>query len=299
MKLVFVILNYGTFLETDECIQSIIRHIDLPESEYAIVVVDNGSPDNSLTRIHGKYDDYSIVDIISTGKNLGFARGNNFGIAFANKNYSPEFVVVLNSDTELFQDDLYQKISQEYQNSQFGLLGPMMCISSGRCDDSPWEPVKLEAVKKRLAEYKAQKRSIENRTIYFSMAFEKIKRFVSGSRQSDPFHTHTDFWKYQTGVELQGAFLVFSRKVFDYIDGFDDRTFLYYEEQLLFINVSKSGMPIVYDPRISVYHKDGRSTHKLSIASRKKLLFLTQCNIESLGILLEELESREVHNGTD
>lgn len=53
-----------------------------------------------------------------------------------------------------------------------------------------------------------------------------------------------EFWKYNTDAELQGAFLVFSKEIFNYIDGFDSRTFLYYEEQLLYLHAKRSGLPM-------------------------------------------------------
>ena len=296
MKLGFVILNYGTYVETDECIQSIFMHIDLHADEYVIVIVDNGSEDDSLLKLKQKYNDDKIVQIISTGQNLGFANGNNYGIAYVNENFSPDFVVVLNSDTELFQDDFYKKVLTEYEHSGFGLLGPMMCIASGHCDDSPWEPITVSTVEKRLAYYKKINKRIKNRTIYLFKLAEKIKSLFIKSAWVDSIHVHREFWKYQTDVELQGAFLVFSKELLTRISGFDDRTFLYYEEQLLYLKVKRIGLPIVYDPRIAVYHKDGRSTQNFMRASKEKLQFLTKCNIESLEVLLKELKENNKWN---
>ena len=46
---------------------------------------------------------------------------------------------------------------------------------------------------------------------------------------------------------------------------------------------------MVYDPRYAVFHKDGISTKKIK-QSKNKLLFLQQCNIESLKVLVSEIE---------
>lgn len=294
MKLGFIILNYGTFKETTECVQSIKKHIDISEKEYHIVIVDNGSLDNSGIELKKEYQKENNIDVILNSKNLGFAKGNNIGIKYINEKYKPEFVVVLNSDTELFQDDFYEKVSNEYKNSHFGVLGPMMLTGDGRCNDSPWKPVEMKVVKKRIQELQKEKKRILNRTIYIKKIIDKIMEKIRINNWQDDLHKHLDFWKYNTDVELQGAFLIFSKDIFNFIDGFDSRTFLYYEEQLLYLHVKKSGLPIVYDPRISIYHKDGCSSKKTGGSSREKMLFFNNCNLESLKLVLEELEKDNI-----
>jgi GT2 family glycosyltransferase len=290
LKLAFVILNYGTFKETTECVQSIKKHIDILEEEYHIVIVDNGSSDDSGVELKKEYQQEKNIDVILNPENIGFAKGNNIGIRYVNEKYEPEFIVVLNSDTELFQDDLYEKISTEYKHSHFGMLGPMMLTGDGRCNDSPWKPIEIAAVERRIQELKTEKKRILNRTIYIKKIIDKIKEKIGVANWQDYLHEHLEFWKYNTDAELQGAFLVFSKEIFNYIDGFDSRTFLYYEEQLLYLHAKRSGLPIVYDPRISVYHKDGCSSKKSRGRSREKMLFFNNCNLESLQYVLEELK---------
>lgn len=292
MKLAFVILNYGTYKETTECVQSIKEHIDVSAEEYNITIVDNGSKDNSLELLRNRYGDIPGIDILEIGENLGFAKGNNAGIAHVNKRYKPEFVVVLNSDIELFQDDLYQKLIEEYKHSRFAVLGPMMLITGGRCDNSPWEPCSRKDIEKKLKQLKKEKRKIENGTILFTKIANKIKEIVCARESVDNIHKRKEFWKYHTQVELQGAFLVFSQETFEHIEGFDDRTFLYYEEELLYLSIMNHGLTMVYDPRIGVYHKYGSATKKIRATFREKMRFINQCNIDSLEILLSEMKNR-------
>ena len=289
IKIAFVILNYGTYEETKECINSIRNHIDV--SEYKAIIVDNASPDDSLQKLKTLYSDAKDVDILENPQNLGFARGNNVGIRYANQKYNPEFVAVNNSDTEIFQDDLYQKLSIEYEHSHFALLGPMMLLPNGHCDDSPWEPITKEEVWRRIEIKRKEKRQLESKLYYILKGIEKVKEAITGSKNTiEP--QRLDFWRYQTQVELQGAFLFFSRDAFKYIDGFDERTFLYYEEQLLYLNLISHGQTIVYDPRIAVYHKDARATKKAKGTKIEKLKFNNKCNLESLEVLYETMKSK-------
>ena len=285
MKLAFVILNFGTYTETTDCVSSIVEHIDI--DDYKIVIVDNGSKDDSYNQLQNKYLSNAGVDVISTGENLGFARGNNVGIKYVNENYSPDFVVVLNSDIELFQNELYARLLTEYEHSHFGVWGPMMIIGTARCDDSPWAPMTLAQAQEQLVLYEKNYNQLKCLPYFSYRVVKKISSVFTAGQKGQ--RKHEDFWRYQTDVELQGAFLVFSKEVLQHIKGFDPRTFLYYEEQLLYLAVKRAGMKMVYDPRYAVYHKDGVSTKKIK-RSKSKMLFLQQCNIESLKILISEME---------
>lgn len=293
MKLAFVILNYGTYPETVDCVQSIRKHIDVMPQEYHITIVDNGSSDDSVARLRDDYAAESNIDIIETGENVGFAKGNNIGIRHVNQNYFPDYIVILNSDTELIQDDLYKKLSSEYERSGFALLGPMMLTGDGRCNDSPWQPMSREAAEKRLDGLKRREKQIMNGTFFLCSFIQKVKKSFLLNSDRDTIHIHGDFWKYQTQVELQGAFLVFSQKAFKYIEGFDERTFLYYEEQLLYLALIRAKQTIVYDPRICIYHKDGCATSKAAGKKKQKRLFQIRCNIESIQVLIGEMDKQK------
>lgn len=291
LKISFIVLNYGTFEETKECIESIRDHIDVPE--YKVVIVDNASPDNSLNKLKELYSNAEDIDILENSENLGFARGNNVGIRYVVGKYNPEYIAVNNSDTEIFQDDLYQKLSSEYEHSHFALLGPMMLLPDGHCDDSPWEPITIREVERRIIIKTKEKKQLESRFYYIIRGINKLKEAIIGTKDIiEP--KRLDFWKYQTQVELQGAFLFFSRDAFKYIDGFDERTFLYYEEQLLYLSLISQGQTIVYDPRIAVFHKDARATKKAGGKKIDKLIFNNKCNLESLKVLYETMKLKGV-----
>lgn len=100
-KLAFIILNYNTYEDTVLCIESIFRFSGIDPENIKIVIVDNASTDNSANELESKYSENSDIVLLKNAENLGFARGNNVGIRFTLKEYDPEFLVVLNSDTEL------------------------------------------------------------------------------------------------------------------------------------------------------------------------------------------------------
>ncbi|HBA54152.1 glycosyltransferase family 2 protein [Syntrophorhabdus aromaticivorans] len=88
-----VILNYNGRKFIEACVGSVLAQ-DYPDME--IIVVDNGSSDGSSDVIRERYPQ---VRLIETGRNLGFAAGNNVGIRWA----KGEYIVILNNDAELEQ----------------------------------------------------------------------------------------------------------------------------------------------------------------------------------------------------
>ena len=88
--------------ETQKCVTSIIS--SQGNSKIHIVIVDNGSTNGSGKTLLNNYKDNEKVTVIQSTENLGFARGNNIGYHFA-LSLKPEYVAVINSDTEILQKD--------------------------------------------------------------------------------------------------------------------------------------------------------------------------------------------------
>lgn len=299
MKIVFVILNYNTYVETVECIDSIENKLDI--DDYKIVIVDNASKDSSASDLRDKYKSNDRVELLETKENLGFARGNNVGIKYANEKYRPEFMVVLNSDTELLQEDLYKKIADEYRRSGFALLGPLILTADGRCDNSPHYSPTYEQVSKELSIFEKESKIIRwglYRPYCGLCLFKKLIEEKVFKKQK-AIHRNMEFQQYQQQVVLQGCFVVFSKKAFDFIDGFMPDTFLYYEEQILYLELMKHNLITVYNPEICIYHKDGRATGTVADKSREKLLFINRCYQESAKILLQTIEKTQRKEGMD
>lgn len=291
MKIVFVILNYNTFQETKECILSIERKIDT--DDYKIIIVDNKSIDDSAEKIAKFIEERHNSILLYNESNLGFAKGNNVGIEHAIKNYNPEFTVVLNSDTELIQDDLVETLEKEYKQSGFALLGPLILTADGRCDNSPHYAPTVEHVQNELTMFEKEEKIIKMGFYRPYCGLRFIWNLITNKvcKIDVPIHRNMEFYQYQKQVVLQGCFIVFSEKAFKYIKGFDSRTFLYYEESILFLNLMKNNLVTVYNPEIVIYHKDGRATNTVAKKSRDKLLFINKCYQDSAKILLKTLKN--------
>jgi len=89
-----VILNWNREDETIACLNAVIHS---NYSNFRIVVVDNGSTDNSVTRIQETFPD---VRLLPNKANLGYDEGNNIGIRYALEN-GADYVLLLNDDARV------------------------------------------------------------------------------------------------------------------------------------------------------------------------------------------------------
>lgn len=91
-KVSVVVLNWNGKRDTTECLESLQR---VNYHNLEIIVVDNGSTDESVAEIHERFPD---VVILETGANLGYSGGNNYGIKWA-LGHGADYLLLLNNDT--------------------------------------------------------------------------------------------------------------------------------------------------------------------------------------------------------
>lgn len=116
LKVSIIILNWNGGEDILECLKS-VKDIDYPD--YEIIVVDNGSTDNSVERIRKSFPN---IELIQNNKNLGFPEGNNVGIRAATGNY----VMLLNQDTVVGRGLLKDLVEAIEIDENIGIVGPMI-----------------------------------------------------------------------------------------------------------------------------------------------------------------------------
>lgn len=111
-----VLLNWNGWRDTIKCLTS-LKGLDYPS--YRVVVVDNGSTDDSLLQIRGIFPGIAIIE---SGKNLGFAGGCNSGIRYALREEAL-FIWLLNNDTEVDPGALRALVETAEADSRIGAVG--------------------------------------------------------------------------------------------------------------------------------------------------------------------------------
>jgi len=115
-RVAIVVLNWNGSNDTQMCLSSLRQ---LNYDNYEVIVVDNGSSDDSVDRIGS---DFPEVTLMETGENQGFAGGCNRGISHALSN-SADFVWLLNNDTIVDPDALRRLVDKAQQDRRIAAVG--------------------------------------------------------------------------------------------------------------------------------------------------------------------------------
>lgn len=110
-----ILVNWNGWKDTIACLDSLQQSI---YKNVTVVVVDNGSTDDSVARIR---DAHPNVLLIEGRDNLGFAGGNNIGIRYALE-HKADLIWLLNNDTEIDSDALAQLVAKVDQDKQIGAV---------------------------------------------------------------------------------------------------------------------------------------------------------------------------------
>lgn len=276
-NIAFVILQYGNEKDTEKCINSIEQK--LQETKYRIVVVDNCSKDTAAEDIRSFCAKKSYVEIVENENNLGFACGNNIGIEYVRKKYSPDFVAVINNDTELLSEALYERLESDYNKYNFAVWGPMVLSGDGKYTSNPMA-LQLFDEQEIDREIKHSKRMILISRLHLLEIYNCLKKKKSKT-ESCPVDNR---FNYLQDVKLHGCFLVFSPKYFEYFSGFDPSTFLYMEEDILQLRLKKNALKSLYCPRYLIFHKEGAASQSLIRNNCKRMEFIFRNRLKSQKI---------------
>lgn len=285
MNIVFVILNYNIYKETINCVESITANLDT--DSFHIIIVDNASKTEAGKILADFFQNNKNVSVIINKENVGFARGNNIGINEAKTRFSPKFIVCINNDILFVQKDFYKQLEQEYNNTNAAVIGPQIILKDGRIQHVNKKLSCIAVYKDRVSNLIQNKNDnsylkeklLQNRLLYELNFLRKKYRNERNSSFQD--------------VILHGCCLIFTPIFFEKLEGFDKRTFLYAEEQLLYIALRKNNLHNLYTPKLRIKHLEDLSTKSITKSNKEKNEFIRKHSIDSLKILVDELEANK------
>ena len=232
-----IIVNYNTLQLTTNCIRSVIQHTK--NTDYEIILVDNNSSECNMQIVTEEFPD---IVFVQSDSNLGFAGGNNLGLTKA----QGEYILLLNSDTELVNDAVSIAVMQMQKDIRIGALSAQLIYPDG----SP-QPVaaRFPSLKTELLE------------------LLRVYKFESKPKKAE--RVHGDLWDYSKRVETDwvwGAFLLMPATVIKKFPNqkLHEDFFMYFEDvQWCYFIRHTLKMKIVYIPEaIAIHYVAGSSTTK-------------------------------------
>ena len=261
-KVYIVIINYNSYSDTIECIESLSN---IEYSNYQIILVDNCSTDNSIECLKNwcNGDEYKLetsfpelmrpisekpldfvylnednletsnynnrLIFVKAKQNKGFAAGNNIAINYIIKNNSNAYCWMLNNDTVVKKDALLNLV--EYQKvNNLGLTGSVLKYYDN--------PNIIQAVGGKVNSFFGTTSHIVN------LSCKEIDYVI-------------------------GASCLVSPKVLREIGPLSEEYFLYYEDVDYSYRVTSAGHKIGFANRSLLYHKTGKSTGANIIAKKR------------------------------
>lgn len=265
-----IILNYNGADETLQCLQSISRH---NSADVRLIIVDNGSTaEGEVQRIEAYIKSAfqpGTAVVIASKTNSGYAAGNNKGLRAAFDDAEIEDILILNNDVFFESDLIPELIACRNRLASPGILTPLLYNPDGsiehncaRIIPSNWE-VMLPFILFKRDLFHILSRASDSQKI--------LKRDRSLINEAS----------FPIGMP-SGACMFISKSLLKEMDGFDEGTFLYYEENIICKRLSDKGLINYCLPTIRALHAGGVST------SKSPNLFLQRCNLESAGHYLEK-----------
>jgi N-acetylglucosaminyl-diphospho-decaprenol L-rhamnosyltransferase len=214
LDLAVQIVNYRTKPHLASCLASVVADLDGSAFDHRVLVLDNGSGDD-LTDLEGEFA--GTVEFLSSPDNLGFGGGHN-RLA---RETDATFVCCVNPDVLIDEPAVFARLLGAFDDQRVAAVGPLLRTESRA--PQVWDHGELHGLRAWVAN-------------------------GAGHAHWEPRTERTDVaW-------VSGAFTVFRRTAFDGVGGFDERFFLYKEEEDLCLQLRRHGWRIVYDPDVSVVH---------------------------------------------
>jgi GT2 family glycosyltransferase len=223
-----VIVNYNAREHLVNCLQSLVR--DRPAIEHEIVVVDNGSSDQSADSVSAAFPGVTVVKL---PENVGFAAGNNAGIRASRG----DLLLLLNNDTLVPAGGIDSLVRTLAAHPDAAVAGPRLVDRDGRPELSFGPMISpLGELRQKLA------------TVLYRRGIAAVSSWVDRETRRE----HYVDW-------VSGACLLVHRGDAEAVGLLDERYFLYTEDVDFCAAIRARGRKVLFTPAAEIVHLRGRS----------------------------------------
>ena len=236
-KLSIIIVSYNSISFLKDCLDSLITNPT--KNSFEILVVDNASDDGSVEMVKKKYP---YVRLFKNDNNIGFAAANNLAI----KSSQSEYILLINSDCQVYRDSLDDLVSFISENENIGIVGPRIINSDGSMQFS---------CRRFPSIFDAGMHTILT-NIAPNNPFSRRYKLVDIKRD-EPFEVD---W-------VSGSCMLIRRKALADTGYMDENYFMYVEDTDLCYQMWKKGWKVFYYPNAEILHHIGGSTQSGMISA--------------------------------
>jgi len=232
-----VILNWNTRDFLKRCLETVLA--SQGAFTYRVVVVDNASTDDSARMVRSTFPS---VELIVSDINGGFSYGNNLGLrAFGYRGAgavdvdAPRYALLLNPDTEVPSEALYNMVRFMDARPEIGVAGPKLELEDGSLD-------------------LACRRSFPTPLVSLYRFSGLSKLFPTSPRFGRYNMTFVDSNREIEVDSVVGAYMQVRREAIDDAGLLDETFFMYGEDLDWAYRIKKAGWKVFYHPQVVVKH---------------------------------------------
>jgi len=226
-----ILVTFNSRNDVGACLESFARHKSRDECE--VVVVDNCSSDGTAGFVESTYP---WVRLVRLPANAGLSAGINAGVHAS----SGDYVAVINPDVRFDADPLSPLAAYLRTHPDVGVVAPKLLNDDGT----------LQLSCRAFPGYS---------TVLFNR-YSLLTRLMPRNRLSrDYLMSDFDHASIRDVDWVSGAALMFPRRVFDELGGWDPGFFLFNEDVDFCRRAHDAGYRVVYDPDAVVFHRIGIS----------------------------------------
>ena len=239
MDVSVIIVNWNVRDLLRRCLLSLGKRQETLALSTEVIVVDCASTDGSADMLR---QEFPGVRLIASQENLGYARGNNLGIAQA----SGRYLLILNPDAELVGGALADMARYLDEHPQVGALGPALRYPDGT----------LQSSRRRFPTLATA--FWESTLLHQWFPNNRIARLYHMADRPADAPQPVDW--------LVGAALMTRRETWQQVGPLDEGFFMYFEELDWCRRCRAAGWEIHYLPDAEVVHHEGKSSQQVITA---------------------------------
>jgi GT2 family glycosyltransferase len=230
MELAVQVVNYRTRRYLERCVETVVADLEGSGLAFAINLLDNASGED----LGDLTTRFAMCRAFTAPANLGFGGGHNLLAA----NTEAPYLLILNPDVELIEANSARRLlALVAGDARVKAAGPKLVLPDGAAQ--PYDHGRLHGIRAQIA--------------------------LRGGHS---------YWR-ETEVRqevawVSGAAMVVERAAFVAVGGFDEKLFLYKEDEDLCLRLQEAGGAVVYEPGVRVRHYGGvvaDRDHELTVAT--------------------------------
>jgi hypothetical protein len=242
-RVAMIIVNWNGKDDTIECLKSLRK---ITYRNHDIVVVDNGSTDDSVKQLKKNHPEATIIE---TGENLGLAEGNNVGMRYALKKWKPKYLMVLNNDIEVKPDFLDALVNAMEAHPEVAISAPKIYYYYGNRKTIWTVGIKLTWKGNKHIGLNEIDHGQYDKQMYVDI-LHCVMLMRSKALKETKLVPKGRHWKPWAGQRILDQY-------------FDGRMFIMWEELELCLRAARRrGYKCLYVPDAMIWHKCSRSTHR-------------------------------------